>query len=157
MSYATVRKGSLFDFATEMLGRAIEFTVDHLVIGGGVIGLAVAARLSSQGRTLLVEKNPRFGEETSSRNSEVIHAGLYYPNNSLKMKTCLKGRRMLYDLCERYCLRYKKTGKWIVATTVDEISKLHQLKANADLNGVRLRFLSQDEIRHGEPHLKVDL
>ncbi|KAL7282462.1 hypothetical protein ACG7TL_003933 [Trametes sanguinea] len=95
-----------------------EFSVDHLVIGGGVVGLAVAQRLAQTHpakSTYLVERHSVAGEETSSRNSEVVHAGLYYPPDSLKTRLCLRGRRLLYDRCQTHNIPYKKTGKLVVA------------------------------------------
>ncbi|KAI6047049.1 pyridine nucleotide disulfide oxidoreductase-like protein [Pisolithus marmoratus] len=92
--------------------------VDFLVIGGGVIGLAIAHRLVERfpnRSTYLVERHGRAGEETSSRNSEVIHAGLYYPANSLKTQLCLRGRHLMYDRCQRHNIPYSKTGKLVVA------------------------------------------
>ncbi|KAG9219317.1 hypothetical protein CCMSSC00406_0001727 [Pleurotus cornucopiae] len=99
--------------------KAPEFAIDHLVVGGGVVGLAIAEALVKRfpkKTTFLVERNPRVGEEISSRNSEVIHAGLYYPPDSLKTKACLVGRQLLYELCDRHGIAYKKTGKLVVAT-----------------------------------------
>ncbi|KAF8558984.1 pyridine nucleotide disulfide oxidoreductase-like protein [Imleria badia] len=92
--------------------------VDFLVIGGGVVGLAIAQRLSERfptKSTFLVERHAGPGEETSSRNSEVIHAGLYYPPDSLKSRLCLRGRDLLYERCKRYNIPYRKTGKLVVA------------------------------------------
>ncbi|KAF4602390.1 hypothetical protein EYR40_005595 [Pleurotus pulmonarius] len=99
--------------------KAPEFAIDHLVVGGGVVGLAIAEALVKRypkKTTFLVERNSRVGEEISSRNSEVIHAGLYYPPDSLKTKACLVGRQLLYELCDRNGIAYKKTGKLVVAT-----------------------------------------
>ncbi|KAI0921268.1 hypothetical protein AcW1_004703 [Taiwanofungus camphoratus] len=95
-----------------------EFAVDYLVVGGGVIGLAIARQLInrfSSRTTFLVERHGSVGEETSSRNSEVIHAGLYYPVESLKTQLCLRGRSLLYDYCLKHNIPYKKTGKLVVA------------------------------------------
>ncbi|OBZ76698.1 L-2-hydroxyglutarate dehydrogenase, mitochondrial [Grifola frondosa] len=95
-----------------------EYAVDYLVVGGGVIGLAVAQRLAERfptKSTILVERHDRAGEETSSRNSEVIHAGLYYPPDSLKTRLCLRGRTLMYDRCSKYNVPHKKTGKLVVA------------------------------------------
>ncbi len=93
------------------------------IIGAGVVGLAIAEKLSKDyNDVFLVEKHPVFGQETSSRNSEVIHAGIYYPNGSLKSKLCVEGKRMLYDYCREFDIRFKNCGKLIVATTRDEIT-----------------------------------
>ncbi|KAH7931254.1 pyridine nucleotide disulfide oxidoreductase-like protein [Leucogyrophana mollusca] len=98
--------------------RDPDAAVDFLVVGGGVVGLAVAQRLSERfptKSTYLVERHPRAGEETSSRNSEVVHAGLYYPPESLKTQLCLRGRHLMYERCDKYNIPYRKTGKLVVA------------------------------------------
>ncbi|KAG5637311.1 hypothetical protein H0H81_005004 [Sphagnurus paluster] len=95
-----------------------ESVVDFLVVGGGVVGLAIAQRLSQRFPTLstcLVERHPRAGEEISSRNSEVIHSGLYYPADSLKTRLCLRGRDMIYERCKTHHIPYRKCGKLVVA------------------------------------------
>ncbi|KZT54518.1 pyridine nucleotide disulfide oxidoreductase-like protein [Calocera cornea HHB12733] len=104
-------------------------TVDYLVVGGGVVGLAVAQRLVHrwpERSTILVERHGMVGQETSSRNSEVIHAGLYYPETSLKTRLCLRGRHLLYSRCEAYQIPYKKVGKLVVGTA-SQISYLDDL------------------------------
>ncbi|KAF9224297.1 pyridine nucleotide disulfide oxidoreductase-like protein [Gyrodon lividus] len=98
--------------------KSPDAAIDFLVVGGGVVGLAVAQRLSQQfpsKSTYLVERHVRAGEETSSRNSEVIHAGLYYPPESLKTQLCLRGRYLMYERCKKYNIPYRKTGKLVVA------------------------------------------
>lgn len=98
--------------------KSPDAVVDFLVVGGGVVGLAVAQRLSEHfptKSTYLVERHPHAGEETSSRNSEVVHAGLYYPPESLKTQLCLRGRYLMYERCDKYNIPYKKTGKLVVA------------------------------------------
>ncbi|KAJ3569350.1 hypothetical protein NP233_g5104 [Leucocoprinus birnbaumii] len=107
-----------------------EQAVDYLVIGGGVVGLAIAQRLSQRfpsKSTFLVERHGRAGEETSSRNSEVIHSGLYYPPDSLKTRLCLRGRDMMYERCKAYNVPYKQVGKLVVAkeSQRDYIRNLH--------------------------------
>ncbi len=89
------------------------------VIGGGAVGLAIARKLVQRegASTVLIEKNGAVGMETSSRNSEVIHAGIYYGMDSLKTKLCIRGREMMYDLCKKYNIPHKNLGKWIVAQT----------------------------------------
>lgn len=98
--------------------KSPDAVVDFLVVGGGVVGLAVAQRLSERfprKSTYLVERHPHAGEETSSRNSEVVHAGLYYPPESLKTQLCLRGRHLMYERCDKYNIPYRKTGKLVVA------------------------------------------
>ena len=102
-----------------------EFTV----VGGGVIGLSIARFLSSENKkVLLLEKNNSFGQENSSRNSGVIHAGLYYIKNSLKEKLCIKGRHYLYKYIKDRGIKYDKCGKIIVAASLNEIQKLKFIK-----------------------------
>jgi len=129
--------------------------VDCLVIGAGVVGLAVANDLARNGQSVLVvERHDSFGKETSSRNSEVIHGGMYYPIGSPKAILCVEGRRLLYDFC---CLRnipYKKTGKIIVATEPEEISSLEKLLQLGNANGVEgLRLVTKEEIKCFEPQV----
>lgn len=111
--------------------------VDAVVVGAGVIGLAIAARLSRQlGDVLVIDKNSCFGAETSSRNSEVIHAGIYYPQDSLKAKLCVEGKQALYRYCDLRGVPYKPIGKLIVATTHDQQSSLEAVITRAEANGV---------------------
>jgi L-2-hydroxyglutarate oxidase LhgO len=113
------------------------FDLDAVVIGGGVIGLAMARALSLAGRAVtLLEAETRLGSHTSSRNSEVIHAGIYYPSGSLKAGLCVTGRRALYDYCEREGVPHERLGKIIVATRDEEIPALERLKVQAEANGV---------------------
>jgi L-2-hydroxyglutarate oxidase LhgO len=125
------------------------------IIGAGAVGLAIAAKLSKTYESVFViERNKLFGQETSSRNSEVIHAGIYYPQNSLKAKLCVEGKKLLYDFCQEHEIPHKKCGKLIVATTDEEIPILDEIKQKAFNNGVDdLRFLDQDEIAEFEPHI----
>ena len=129
--------------------------VDSLVIGAGVIGLAVARALALAGReVLIVERNERFGMETSSRNSEVIHAGLYYPRDSLMARCCVEGRVALYDYARARGVPHARLGKLIVATNEDERGQLEAIRARAAANGVDdLRVLSAGEARAMEPAL----
>ncbi|MFH1621534.1 MAG: FAD-dependent oxidoreductase, partial [Candidatus Omnitrophota bacterium] len=111
--------------------------VDITIIGAGVIGLAIAERLSSSGKDIFViEKESSFGQGISSRNSEVIHAGIYYPSNSLKAKTCVEGNRMLYEVCQKNNIPFKKLGKLIVATNDSEVKQVEKLYNLASANGV---------------------
>lgn len=130
--------------------------VDCIVIGAGVIGLAVAARLSEANReVIIVEKNSVIGAETSSRNSEVIHAGIYYEYDSEKARMCVQGRKLLYDFCNSYSVPYNKCGKIIVATSKKQLKTINQYVANAKNNGVNdLEWLHQEEINKLEPEVK---
>ncbi|MGZ3640388.1 MAG: NAD(P)/FAD-dependent oxidoreductase [Ktedonobacterales bacterium] len=134
---------------------ADDYSVDVVVIGAGVVGLAVAAHLSSSGRdVILLEKNDSFGRETSSRNSEVIHAGLQYPPGSLKARLCVPGNRMLYEICARHEVPHRNTGKLVIAVEEDEVAGLYELKATAERNGVEgLRVIGRAEIERMEPHI----
>lgn len=136
---------------------ADDFSVDIVVIGAGVVGLAIAARLSASGRdVILLEKNDSFGRETSSRNSEVIHAGLQYPPGSLKARLCVPGNRMLYEICARHGIPHRNTGKLVIAVEEDEEAGLHELQATAERNGVEgLRVIGRAEIERMEPHVRA--
>src|ERR1700751_3370812 len=112
-------------------------TVDCVVIGAGVVGLAVARALALAGREVLVlEAAEGIGTETSSRNSEVIHAGIYYPKDSLMARFCVAGRRALYAFCSQRGVPFNACGKLIVATDADEAGRLDGIKARAEANGV---------------------
>ncbi|HEX5048938.1 MAG TPA: NAD(P)/FAD-dependent oxidoreductase [Gammaproteobacteria bacterium] len=130
-------------------------TVDTLVIGAGVVGLAIARELAQAGREVIVlEKNRRIGEETSSRNSEVIHAGLYYPRGSLKARLCVEGRERLYAYCAAKSIGHRRCGKLIVAVHEAQRPKLVALRASAAGNGVTdLDWLDAHEARALEPHV----
>jgi L-2-hydroxyglutarate oxidase LhgO len=125
------------------------------VIGAGVVGLAVAARLAPRHPDLvLLERNPRHGHETSSRNSEVIHAGIYYPPGSLKARLCVEGKRRLYELCASHGVAHRRCGKLIVAATPEEATDLDALRDRAGANGVPLQRLSASEVTALEPHVR---
>lgn len=128
--------------------------IDVAIIGAGVVGLAVAAEIARRrNRNIFVlERNSSFGQETSSRNSEVIHAGIYYPGDSLKSRLCIEGNRSLYQLCSRYHIGYQRLGKLIVAISDEEIPALEALYQQGMDKGVTgLRMLSGDEVAHLEP------
>ncbi|MDD4877345.1 MAG: NAD(P)/FAD-dependent oxidoreductase [Dehalococcoidales bacterium] len=129
---------------------------DITIIGAGVVGLAVAAQIASKDKDIYVlEKNERFGMETSSRHSEVIHSGIYYPQGSLKAKTCLAGNRILYDLCKKHGIGYKRLGKLIVAIRNEEVKELYTLLEKGKRNGINdLRLLSKQEINELEPNVE---
>jgi L-2-hydroxyglutarate oxidase LhgO len=122
------------------------------VVGAGVLGLAVAARLSPRFPELVVlERHERHGTETSSRNSEVIHAGLYYPAGSLKARLCVRGNRLLYELCERRGIPHRRTTKLVVATDPGETAELERLLALGRENGAELSLQTAGECRRLEP------
>ena len=105
-----------------------------IVAGGGVVGVSLARSLAISGfETILIEQNKALGMETSSRNSEVIHAGLYYAENSMKARTCVEGRRLLYDFCDEFNVPYKNCGKLIVATEESQLKTLEQLQESMSL------------------------
>lgn len=131
-------------------------TVETLVVGAGVIGLTVAREFACKGHEVLViDGADTIGSVTSSRNSEVVHAGIYYPPGSLKAELCVKGRRLLYDYCRNRSVEAKPVGKLIVATTEAEIAKLKAIESTARANGVDdLRWLSGAEAMALEPELR---
>jgi L-2-hydroxyglutarate oxidase LhgO len=126
------------------------------VVGAGVVGLAVARGLARAGHEVLViDKALAIGTETSSRNSEVVHAGIYYPAGTLKARLCVEGREMLYRYCTEHGVGFRRTGKLIVATNAAEESKLEGLKAAADSNGVTdLTWLSRNDVAELEPEIR---
>ncbi len=125
------------------------------VIGAGVVGLAVAARLAPAHPGLVVlERHRRHGQETSSRNSEVVHAGIYYTPGSLKARLCVEGNRHLYEYCQRRGLSYRRTGKLISASRRDQLETLEALFARGTENGVLLRRLSPREAVELEPQME---
>ncbi len=130
-------------------------SVDCVVIGAGVVGLAVARALALAGREVIVlEAAEGIGTETSSRNSEVIHAGIYYPKASLMARSCVAGRRLLYAYCAEHGVPHRNCGKLIVATNEAESDKLAEIKGRAEANGVEgMRLLAADEAMRMEPNL----
>jgi L-2-hydroxyglutarate oxidase LhgO len=132
--------------------------VECVVIGAGVIGLAVARRLALAGREVIVlEAAEGIGTVTSSRNSEVIHAGIYYPAGSLMARMCVSGKRALYEYCADHGIPHRNCGKLIVATTPKETLRLQSIRAHAEANGVLdLQTLDGDDARALEPALNCD-
>lgn len=130
--------------------------VDCVVVGAGVVGLAVARALALAGREVIVlDAAEGIGTETSSRNSEVIHAGIYYPANSLMARFCVAGRRKLYPYCEEKGVPHENCGKLIVATSEQEDAMLAGIKQRAETNGVEdMRVLTRDEAIAMEPALR---
>jgi L-2-hydroxyglutarate oxidase LhgO len=131
--------------------------VEAVVLGAGVVGLAVARALALAGRDVLVlEAAGGIGTVTSSRNSEVVHAGIYYPTGSLKARLCVAGRIALYGYCAAHGVPIHKLGKLIVASDPAESARLEKIQAQAAANGVALTHLSGDAARALEPALRVD-
>jgi L-2-hydroxyglutarate oxidase LhgO len=130
--------------------------IDTAVVGAGVIGLAAALAIAKRGRSVCVlEREARPGLGTSTHNSQVIHAGIYYPKGSLKAHHCVNGARLLYDFCARHDVPHRRTGKLIVAHE-QEVQSLETLRASAIDNGVEgMEIVEQAFIREREPHLKV--
>jgi L-2-hydroxyglutarate oxidase LhgO len=130
--------------------------IECVVVGAGVIGLSIARALALEGREVLImEAEDTFGIHTSSRNSEVIHAGIYYPKDSLKATLCVKGKKLLYEYCELRDIPFKRVGKLIVATNESEIETVTQYISKAAENGVNdLTWLDQKEALELEPEIQ---
>jgi L-2-hydroxyglutarate oxidase LhgO len=127
---------------------------DITLIGAGVIGLAIAEKIAGKcSNIFVIEKHSTFGQETSSRNSEVIHAGIYYPQGSLKARLCFEGKNLLYDYCRKYDIPVNNCGKLIVATSEQEIAVIRRIKENSALNGVYLEIMEKDQIAALEPNI----
>lgn len=133
------------------------FEFDTVIAGAGVIGIAIARALAMTGReVLLLEKNERVGEETSARNSEVIHAGIYYEPGSLKAWHCIRGKALLYSFCRDRGVPYRRCGKLIVATDEEEARRLPGIAARARANGVEeLEFIDGKDAMALEPALSA--
>jgi len=129
--------------------------VDLIIVGGGVVGLACARATARPGRTVcLLERHPRFGTETSTHNSGVIHAGIYYPAGSLKGRLCVEGREALYRFCATHDVPHRRCGKLIVAGPTDDATGLDRLLARGGANGVDdLEIVDRDFVRRLEPHI----
>ncbi|MBV6273990.1 NAD(P)/FAD-dependent oxidoreductase [Alcaligenaceae bacterium CGII-47] len=127
-----------------------------VVIGAGVVGLAVGRACARAGlETIVVEAAEAIGTATSSRNSEVIHAGIYYQPGSLKARLCVQGRELLYAYCDQHEIAYQRCGKLIVATDKAQVGALRQLAVNAAANGVsNLRLMTEAQARRAEPALR---
>ena len=141
-------------FKTNQMSKAAE--IECLVIGAGVVGLAIARTLARAGREVIVlEADRRIGAGISSRNSGVIHAGIYYPANSLKARLCVEGRKALYAYCETHKIPHKRCGKLIVAPSEAQRAQLLSIKARAEANGVDdLTLLERAELLALEPELE---
>ena len=129
--------------------------LDAVVIGAGVVGLAVARELALAGREVVIlEAEDAIGTHTSSRNSEVIHAGIYYPKGSLKAKACVEGKRLLYEYCAAHDVPHRRCGKLIVATSEEQKGELESISERARENGVPdLRWLTRTEAKDMEPEV----
>jgi L-2-hydroxyglutarate oxidase LhgO len=131
-------------------------TIDTLVVGAGVIGLACADALGRAGReVVVVESEALYGSGISSRNSEVIHSGIYYATGSSKARVCAHGKPLLYEFCERHGVPHRRCGKLIVATHTGQLADLEKLRARGEANGVDgLRLIDRREARKLEPQLE---
>ena len=134
----------------------------HAVIGGGAVGLAIArqlARSHPSSSTVLIERHGAIGTETSSRNSEVIHAGLYYGIGTLKTDLCIAGKFKLYDLCNKHNIPYRNTKKWIIAQDdqqMGELNKVHKFAEELGHDRVPTNFLSRSQIQQQEPDVRAE-
>jgi len=127
-----------------------------VIIGGGVVGCAVAYELASRWQDVfLLERAPKLGMGASTRNSGVIHSGIYYPNGSLKARFCVEGNRLLHEFCAFHGVPHRRTGKLVVASPTDNVEKLDALAANGRRNGVEgLELVDRAAIRAREPHVE---
>lgn len=132
--------------------------VDVVVIGAGVVGLAIGAAIASKNREMyILEKEEVYGQGTSSRNSEVIHAGIYYPKGSLKAELCVKANPILYEICERHRIPYKRCGKIIVGNGEAEIRQLEGIIRHArDIGARDLELIDADRVHMLEPNVRAD-
>lgn len=138
------------------IGREVMMDCDVVVVGAGVVGLACAQRLAADGRQVMVlEQEGWPGQHASSRNSEVIHAGLYYAPGSLKAELCRRGRDQLYRWCEARQVPHRRIGKVLVAVEEDELPALQALHDNALANGVRLDWLDAEQVHALEPAVRA--
>lgn len=126
-----------------------------VIVGGGVVGCAIARVLSARWSDVFVlEALPKIGLATSTRNSGVIHSGIYYPPGSLKAKLCVRGNQLTYEFCAAHGVPYRNCGKLVVAASAEEVNQLAALMQNGCANGVEgLRLIERDEIREREPHV----
>src|SRR5689334_18020894 len=131
--------------------------IDVLVVGAGVTGLAAAFALASRGRSVCaIDRHPRAGMETSTHNSGVIHAGIYYPPGSLKAQMCVDGRRLLYEFCRARGVPHARCGKLVVVSDRAGVAELEALCARGTSNGVEgLRLVDEDFIRGREPAVRA--
>jgi len=129
--------------------------VEAVVIGAGVVGLAIARELAMSGREVVIlDAEDAIGTHTSSRNSEVIHAGIYYPKGSLKARACVEGRHRLYEYCASHGVPHRRCGKLIVATNENQLKELEAIRGKAHANGATdVDWIAKDEVARLEPEL----
>ena len=129
--------------------------LDVVVIGAGIVGLAVARELAMAGREVVIlDAEDAIGTHTSSRNSEVIHAGIYYPKGSLKARACVEGKHLLYEYCASHGVPHRRCGKLIVATDQAQLEELGAIRAKAHANGVPdVDWIAKEEVARMEPEL----
>ncbi|OGF49622.1 MAG: hypothetical protein A2044_04500 [Candidatus Firestonebacteria bacterium GWA2_43_8] len=132
--------------------------IDVVIVGAGVVGLAIAERIARSNLSVYVlEKHNSYGQETSSRNSEVIHAGMHYPAGSLKAKLCVEGNELLYDFCKNNSVAFNRTGKFIIAKTDKDEKTLVDILKRGEENGIKdMKIMSKNEIRTIEPGINVN-
>lgn len=130
-------------------------SIPCIVIGGGVIGLAIARAISQHTECCVLEQETQTGLHTSSRNSGVIHAGIYYPSSFLKTRLCVEGNKKLYHYCREHAIEHHACGKLIVAVTESETDKLHKLQQTAANNGVMLQWRDKAQLQQQEPELQA--
>ena len=132
--------------------------IDVVVAGAGAVGLAIASEVALEGREIYVlEKEKSYGQATSSRNSEVIHAGIYYPKGSLKAELCVRANPMIYEICSENNIPHRRVGKIIVASGEEEVRRLEEIIVKARENGARdLELIDEDRVHELEPHVKAD-
>ncbi|ODV84622.1 hypothetical protein CANARDRAFT_200494 [[Candida] arabinofermentans NRRL YB-2248] len=148
-----IRSSRLFSTSSQV--RA-DFT--HIVIGAGAVGLAIGAEISKDPNhsVLVIEKNEEHGQETSSRNSEVIHAGLYYPVDSLKTELCILGKQLIYNECEAMGVEMKRCGKWIVAQNELQLEYLKKIHEKSKQLQVETSFVPSNKAKELEPSIRAD-
>ena len=134
-----------------------EFDLDAIIVGAGAVGLATGYALSRRGLSVVVvEQEKAIGQGVSARNSEVVHAGLYYPTGSLKARLCVEGRRLLYPFLDAHNVAYDRCGKLVVASHEAEIERLDAIMLQAQTNDVEgMRVLTADQVHALEPELKA--
>ena len=135
-----------------------DFSTDIVIIGAGVVGLTLAREISSKNKEVLILENlSGFGKITSSRNSGVIHAGIYYAKNSFKAKMCVEGNKLLYDYCFKYSIPHRNTKKLLVASTKKQIKIIDEIKMQANENGVnKIEKISKLKVSELEPLIKCE-